>query len=55
MTKAALKNRSGKIREIANKLNDLGFLCCRCVDCDTCKMATDILDGKIEMPTSRLR
>jgi hypothetical protein len=48
-------NRSKKVREIANKLNDLGYPCCRCMNCDTCKMAEDILNKKIPMPTEKLR
>lgn len=43
-------NRNEKIREIANELNDMGFPCCRCMDCTTCTMAEEILDGKRPMP-----
>jgi len=47
------ETRKAEVRKIANKLNDLGYPCCRCMDCKTCKMAEDIFDGKIMMPEKR--
>ncbi len=42
------------IRKIANKLNDMGHPCCRCMDCKTCKEAEEIYDlAKHETTTVR--
>jgi len=47
-----MENRQEEIRKIANKLNEMGYACCRCMNCKTCKMAADIYDGKIIMPVN---
>lgn len=37
------------IREVANILNGMGHPCCRCMDCETCKKATEIYDKVMEL------
>lgn len=49
-----MDNRRKKIRAIANKLNKLGYDCCRCIDCKTCELARKILDNEAQMPSRKL-
>jgi hypothetical protein len=42
-----------EIRKIVSKLHGLGYACCRCMNCPTCKLAKEIYDGKRFFPPER--